>query len=377
MLYNPEADAETWRRDLRKTFQAGAVSAENALANASRILPLITTAHGASAGNNTYWPEIYTNQPIVDAARRHPYTDSPAPRVFGNVSPLDPELFSRINDFAGELVKGEPTGKYSPVEVAQWLDDLADTASRHLGQAEAQSSAKNSPEFRRLAIDVSIQCGLGRFFAAKLRSGVLYGIHEVSGDRVALEESLKAYRRARETWAQLAETGKVYVRDITAGELPHLRGHWLDRLPAIDADISDMSKRLEGVKAMERQPRVALAVSQVLSGTNRAVGQLRHTPPIRFRPGQPLEIELTPVEGTKITSVQLRYRKVNQAERFQTAEMELRGKLYHGAIPASYTEPDYPLQYYFVVKEGAESARLYPGFTKTLTNQPYFVVRRV
>jgi hypothetical protein len=54
-----------------------------------------------------YWAEMYTNQPIVDPKRRHPYGDSPALRVFGNVSPRDPQLFSTINEFAAELLKGE------------------------------------------------------------------------------------------------------------------------------------------------------------------------------------------------------------------------------------------------------------------------------
>ena len=32
-----------------------------------------------------------------------------------------------------------------------------------------------------MAIDVAIQAGLGRFFGAKFRSGVLYRIHERTG----------------------------------------------------------------------------------------------------------------------------------------------------------------------------------------------------
>ena len=51
--------------------------------------------------------------------------------MFGNVSPFDPELFSRINDFADELLKGQRSAKYSPLEVAQWLEDLAATAATH------------------------------------------------------------------------------------------------------------------------------------------------------------------------------------------------------------------------------------------------------
>ena len=113
-----------------------------------------------SAANNNYWPELYTNQSLVVGAKTE-YSDTPAPKVFGNTSPLDPQLFSRMTDFADELLKGDRSGKYSPIEVAQWLEDLA---------------VVKPLKDRRLDIDVAIQSGLGRFFAAKFRAGVLYAI---------------------------------------------------------------------------------------------------------------------------------------------------------------------------------------------------------
>ena len=51
----------------------------------------------------------------IDAAHPGPYTDTPTPRVFGAVSPLDPQLFSRINDFADDLITGARDGKFTPV----------------------------------------------------------------------------------------------------------------------------------------------------------------------------------------------------------------------------------------------------------------------
>lgn len=144
LQYNPDADPDIWQRFLSKQFGAGAAAAELALANASRILPIVLTAHGASAGNNTYWPEIYTNHPIADPNIKHPYSDSPAPKVFGNVSPLDPQLFLRINDFATELLKGERSGKYTPIETAQWIEDYADAAIKYLAQAEAKAEGRKN-----------------------------------------------------------------------------------------------------------------------------------------------------------------------------------------------------------------------------------------
>src|ERR1017187_9935282 len=103
-LYNPDGDADGWRRALSHQFGNGAEKVEGALASASRILPLVTTAHCPSAANNNYWPEMYFNMPMVNANRRHPYTDTASPKLFGNVSPLDPEFFSsRSEEHTSEL----------------------------------------------------------------------------------------------------------------------------------------------------------------------------------------------------------------------------------------------------------------------------------
>jgi len=69
LLYNPNSDPDPWRRHLARHFGEGAPEIESALANASRILPLVTTAHLPSAANNNYWPEMYVNMSLVDDTR--------------------------------------------------------------------------------------------------------------------------------------------------------------------------------------------------------------------------------------------------------------------------------------------------------------------
>ena len=378
LLYHPDSDPDPWRRYLRHRFGAGWSEVETALANASRILPLITTAHLPSAANNNYWPELYLNQSLVDAAHPGSYSDTPAPKVFGNVSPLDPQLFSRINDFADELLnegKGARSGRYSPIDVAGWLDDYAAAATSHLARADRQVKDPDSAEYRRLALDVVIQAGLGRFFAARFRSGVLYRIFEKTGDRRALESSLDQYRQARDAWAGFAAPARgVYMSDITVGELPQLHGHWLDRLPAIDRDIAALAETLTGTRSVEPAAAVTRAIKEVLSPAPRAVLVCRHVQSHKFLPRQPLVIELA--VAPSLVSAKLYYRHVNQAERFNVVEMERRGEHWTATIPAAYTVSFYALQYYFELRDTSGAAQLYPGFSKALTGQPYFVVRR-
>lgn len=344
-LYSPQLDPDVWRRWTRQQFGAGAGAMETALGRASRVLPLITTAHGPSAANNSYWPEMYVNMPIVDAARKHPYSDTPSPKRFGTVSPFDPELFSRVDDFVAEFLAGRRSCKYSPVEVAQWLEGLAGAAPEG-----------HAAESRRWAADMAIQSGLGRFFAHKLRAAALWALFDRTQDRAALEEALRQYRAGRAAWAELAAKASVYRSDVTFGYDRHLRGHWADRLPAIDADISDMERRLESARPGDpARVRALLAVPKRRAGCE-------HRPPSRFQPGKPLELEL------KCTApARLHYRRVNQAETWQVTEKPF-------VIPAAYTASAYPLQYYFEIQE--QTPWVYPGLGPELTAQPYFIATR-
>jgi len=377
LQYNPETDPNVWRRSLRKQFGVS-LAVEQAMANASRILPIVLTAHDPSAANNTYWPEMYTNQPIADPEIKHPYTDTPSPKLFGNVSSLDPQLFISINDFAKELLKGERSGKYTPVEIAQWIEDYAEAAAKNLAQANKVAEKQNRPEFRRMAIDVAMQVELGRFFGAKFRSGVLYSIFEQSGDRRALEEAVKMYQKARGNWTTLANLAKdVYKTDVTVGELPHLRGHWLDRLPSMDKDIAFMAQKLEQTKAgaVANQQLVNQAISEALGRPNRTSIVVHHPEVEKIAAGQPVNLLLSFEKIPK--SVEVYYRHVNQGERYEKMEMKPDGNSYKATISGDYTNSKYPLEYYFVLRNSPESAWMYPGFNEKHNNQPYFVIRQV
>ncbi|HEV2444613.1 MAG TPA: hypothetical protein VGS58_01770, partial [Candidatus Sulfopaludibacter sp.] len=372
-LYNPETAADGWQRLLRNQLGEAAGKAEGALANASRILPIVTTAHLPSAANNNFWPEMYSNQPIVNAGKNR-YSDTPSPKVFGNVSPLDPQLFSRINDFGDQLLGSERSGKYSPIEVAQWLEDRGLAADTLLAEAGKLAGPQPSSAFRRLSTDVAIEARLGIFFATKFRAAVLYRIHERTGDRAALEEAINAYRSARNIWAQIAARAKgVYVSDMTVGELPWLRGNWSDRLAAIDDDIADMVARLN-TSGPSGNPQVLPAIREALGKPQRISGGIVHKPVERFQPNQWLDLSLT--AEAPLASARLYYRHVNQAERFQALTMTASTGRYTASLPPDYTNTPYPLQYYFELRLSADVAWLYPGFAPNLANQPYFVARR-
>lgn len=381
-LYNPATDPETWRRLLRKQFRAAANDVELALAHASRILPLVTTAHGPSADNHFYWPEMYVNMPIMDTGTRSIYGDTPSPKVFGNASPFDPVLFSSVDECATGLIEDKVSAKISCIQVAAWLEEQADAARRHLAAAQSKQDNPHDAEFRRVVVDVRIQIGLGEFFAAKFRAGILYSIFQRTNNRFALEESLKKYQEARTAWVDFArEAQYIYAADVTYGPEKYQRGHWLARVTDIDDDIAAMQDKLKQTKASQdlddhRSRSVQQGIETALRRPKPLPISWQHTPPDHFVPGDAVRITLVASRGASESglSASLRYRRVNQAEEYFTVEMEKKENFYEARIAPSYTHSGFPLQYFFEVHVSDGAGTLLPFFDLNAPQQPYYLV---
>ena len=360
LLYDP--------RDKSILSQRSAL--DRALAAASRILPIVTNAHLPSAACDAYWPEIYWNQPMAAEPAENPYSDTFAPKVFHNASPLDPQLFATMNEFVEDLLAGKRRAKYSPMDVAAWLDAFAAEAETQLGLAPAS----DSPASQRAIVDTKLQIGLGRFFAAKFRAGVLYALYEKTNDRGALDACLEQYRAARGFWAEVARVGgQAYAADLSISNRFDERGQWRDRLAGIDSDIAALTQKLAFAKW---DPTAARLIDQLLRPEAPPRLQCQHEPPAQFRRGESVSLTIGIDGPVHVAAATLLYRRVNQAERFQSMVMESDSGRLRAQIAASYSDSPYPLQYYFELQLSPTSVVLYPGFTSDLTNQPYYVVRQ-
>ncbi len=370
LLYNPEAKPESWRRYLRKEFGSASTSVEVAVASSSRILPLVTSAYLPSAANHSYWPEIYSNMPLVVDSERSPYTDTDKPFCLATCSPLDPQLFAPIGQYAKELLDGKLSPRYSPMEVAQWLENFSITSGKALDSARSTAGRQaETSEFRRITEDVLILSGIGKFYADLFRAGTFYSIFEQTGDAEAGNLALTHYRQARASWVAMAERAKtVYMSDVSYGNIPQRHGHWIDRIPAFDTDIAAMEKKVSEKKPQAKSATAALQI--VKARTIRPIAKTAHKPTEAFHPGAELPVAIN--IKTPVSEAVLWYRHVNHAERWKSVPMTKSGTgNYQGAIPADYTNSPYPLQYYFELRT-SKAAWFHPAFNDTLSNQPYF-----
>jgi hypothetical protein len=316
---------------------------------------------------------------MIAAPATPPYPDTPDPKCFGTVSPLDPQLFSNAVEFAQSLLHSHASAKYSPADVAQWLETFTDRSSQALARARTQAPSTNRRAFKQLEEDVLIYIGLGRFFAGKMRSAILLEIHLQTGNQEAGELAVAALTKARNSWASMATRAKaVYRPDVTYGQSAHLRGDWMSRLPAIDSDVAAVRDKVKLNREQAAEPRgdaSAALAALVANSLERPSVTCSHVPATAFRPGIPLPILLSAPEGAPLlASVSLWFRHVNQAERWSSRPMERIKRGFESSIPAEYTASPFSLQYYFELHPETASSYLYPGFNEELANQPYYVI---
>jgi hypothetical protein len=373
-LYNPDTAPDFHHRYLAQVFGPAGPALETALAASSRILPLVTTAWCPSASNHEFWPEMLTPVSILPYTTKPLYGDSPAPHNVSAISPLDPQLFSTIEQHAQNLNSGKSDARYNTSEVIAWLESLVATSTAGLAAARKAAGTKfRTPEFRRAEEDILILNGLGTYYANLFRAALYYSINFHQPEPDACAQCSVAYRSACDAWAAMAKRAQtIYAPDISYGSTPFRRGHWADRLGAINSDLAVLEKGFGDWSAVHPGPGNS-AMLRIARPNPRAALTIHHTAPESFHPGE--DLWLTIATQRPIGKAILWYRHVNQGERWLSTPMQSSAETHTAAIPAAYSASPYPLQYYFELRT-TTAATLHPPFNPTLSNQPYFAIHK-
>ncbi len=370
LLYNPNAPRQSWMRWLTMVCGDVAEHCEAGLRWASRVLPLVTLAHGPSASNNHYWPEIYTNLNYVEGAGSRAYSsDMDGPRRFGNAPTFDPVLFANAREYAELLLEGQPSSRYTPLDVADWLDEMASGCEASLASAAASADG-SLPEATRMLKDIEILGSIARFFAEKFRAACWAELFVATRASCLLPPLIEHAKKSVASWERIASVSKgVYDDDITYGPQSWLRGSWHGRLPEMQAELLDLEalRGYGGTETVEADDRLRAAITALL-----------YRKPTRSQPasqmvtgeliaGEPLRVSFNAADDIAPT---LHYRHINQAERWRSVGMQKSDGAYVANIPADYTRSDYHLQYFISFQSGGRSVMV-PGLDPDLANDPY------
>ena len=353
----------------------------NATATASRILPLVTSAHCPSAACVHYWPEIYTIPPISrkreDGAANIYRGDSMPPVRLGTVAPVDPTVFSSAREFAEAVASGAPDGRYSLLDVADWLDHL-------VGQTESEATAARRAgnltqgDALRLA-DAEALARLGTYFSALFQVAVAYELFDLTGKRNHLARAVVSMEEAIGTWTQLAaELDELYVDDVSFGEVREGRGCWRDRVALMHEELAQLRSELvelaevpAGSTSADELPGPLLRRLPPPRGTLSAPSSWSENGDVTVR----IDLAAKYAAEEDIAFAQLHYRPVNQFAAWATSPMaRLNPWAFAGAIPAEALGQGFPVQYFCeVVAKDGRAARL-PGLGALLNETPYRIV---
>lgn len=371
LIYNPEAPRQSWMRWLEKECGDAAEACEIGLSLGSRVLPLVTLVHGPSVSNNHYWPEVYTNLGLIEGSGRRAYGfDMEGPIRFGNAPTFDSELFSTAREYAELLLEGKHSHRYTPLDVADWLDEMAQ------GCEEALITARSGRDYgrmevQRILVDVEILAGLACHFAEKFRAACWAELLIASKATELIEPMLDHARRSVDAWRRVAAVSRdLYPDDMTYGPQSWLRGSWHTRLPEIEAELLDLEalRNIGGTESVPTDNKTRTAVDLLKSRRPTRADGTGVTAPTSFVGGQPFRVSFA---GEADAAPVLHYRHVNQAERWKSMEMAKAADGYAAEIPADYTQSDYHLQFFVSLTRKGE-AIITPGLEEDLANEPYF-----
>ena len=370
LSYDPDAAPATWQRFLRAEYGDAAPQLERALAALSRVLPLVTVVHGVSGANNFYWPEMYVDLAVSYWKQMSHYAfDTPAPRTWEGVSPFDPTMFYAVGEYVDDLLAGRETWKYTPIEVATWLDRFVAIGETALADA-AGVADESDPQTLRTLIDLRVLVQLGRFFAGKFRSAFTYALFRRTGERTALEEAIHDLEQAHGAYRQISTiVSCVYRDELAFGTGISEHGHWSDRTTAMVEDLHLLKLELEQTSPRDAkrvplpQPR---ATRMRFDGRIRAAGC--------FERGQALTVRFETPAAAAVETVTLHFRHLHQGETFRTTPMALVAGDFTATIPAEYTSTAFPLMFFVVVEQRDEPPVTVPELGDDLSGQPYVVV---
>lgn len=377
--YNTKADAEIWESEFEKRFgKKQGVLFQQALVSASRIVPLITTVHMPVHPSLRYWTELNTGWALFAENNLNKMTtyDFYKSITYGSSEPSDHGLFYGIDEYAHDVYADQKAqGKYTPLQYAAWLEDLAAETARLTAGLLAEGGQQE--EIRAACLDMEMVSHLGMYHAQKIRSAYALACFRETGDASFLPSCHAFLAQAIGSWQALADLGKrEYYHDLdfsSAGSTTR-RGTWGDLTKELERD-------LQSVLALLAENGIAASANEAPAHKMppcKAV-EIAADFPEKAQAGQAVVI-CAAIAGLKVCpeAPVLHYRQVNQlAGEFQTVRMEKAGEEYCAKIPVDQVTGSWDLMAYVTLQQPGQACAMCPGISHPKYPFPYAVIETI
>ncbi|MDA0840501.1 MAG: hypothetical protein O3B01_28965 [Planctomycetota bacterium] len=353
--YNSKCEQEVWKRELKHRLGSYADWSLQLYQITGKILPFVTTVFQWSASLWGFWPETWGGRTLEEDA---------------TIEPSDPTQFYRVDEYVEDALTRKLCGKWTPYQIAAYLESLAEQTEKVLSAMEAEG--KFNAESKGMQVDSEIISHLARYHATRLRATVQYALHQKTGEPRLLVEALNLLQAARSEWQKLVESAEPYHSNLVFGrESFRHTGHWRDWFAVIDKDIERLgSMAVSGERQVSCEPAVT-RVSDVLQSEKRPELSVEFSVPSIAPAGHDLSIRIQASSNEPVSHARCFHRNTNQALHFGVVELTCSRQAWEGNIPAEAIPRNWDLMIFFEFDLANGTAVRWPDWRE---RTPYFMI---
>ena len=367
--YNLNQSPDIWQKEFEHRFGKAAPYLEQAIHQASLILPRIIAScyHYSGFPTTRGWAEKQALGRLPD---------------YATTEGTDIQLFANFDEEAQLLIERRETPKLLPSTNSRWFRQCSDDINKLIRQAETASGKNRSKEFISTITDLKILSNLALYHSRRIPAAVSYRLFVRTNDVAALDRAIEFEKEAIQAWKQIVEAaGDVYSKTLDFGisrasrrSSPyHLRGHWTDELSFLEDGMEALMKQRNDFKAES-----TTAKAPEYKEANRADNSVLFDVDLAIIENAPVHKALTiraKVTGVNgIKWVRLRHRPMNQKFEYETIRMTLSAEkdFFEATIPVQDINPRFDHMYFIEVMDIAGNGMTYPDLN---TQTPYVVVK--
>ena len=380
--YNLYQSPDIWNREFGKRFGKAAPYIQEALHQASWILPRIEAQcfHYNGFPLSRGWAE---KQPQGKLWR------------YATIVSNDIQNFASFDEEAQLLIEPDAsarparqdnreTAKQLPSMTSFWLREVSESVNDLIRKAENATGSNQSNEFKSTVTDLKILSNLAFYHSRRIPAAISYRLFTRTNDIVALDKAIEYEKEAIAAWRQLVEAaGDFYSKTLNfsvegnfSDPLRYsVRGHWDEELLYLETGLAELEQQRAEFIATNNTVK-----SPEYKAATRADNSVLFDVDLDVIENAPVNKALTvraKVTGVNgIKWVQLKYRPVNQYVEYATLRMSptTEKDIYEATIPVQDINPRFDLMYFIEVMDNSRNGKIYPDMN---IQTPYVVVKLV
>ncbi|MDR2233389.1 MAG: hypothetical protein LBE56_09740 [Tannerella sp.] len=367
--YNLGQSPDIWNHEFEKRFGRAATYLQQAMHQASWVLPrIVASCYPYQAFPTTRgWAE---KQPFGRLSR------------YATIEGTDVQVFASFDEEAKLLIEHGETAKLLPSVNSARLKEISDQINELVQKAENGAGKSQSNEFKSTVNDLKILSNLALYHSRRIPAAVNYRLFERTKDVAALDRAIEHEKNAIQAWSQIVDAaGDVYSKTLDFGVEGSMssslrldiRGHWSDELTYLETGLEELVKQRasltsvnDTIKAPEYQasPR---SDNNVLFQVD--LDMIEKSP---VNKALTIRAKVTGVNGVKW--VRLRHRPVNQMIEYKTLRMVPTSvaDIFEATIPVQDINPRFDLMYFIEVMDNNGNGKIYPDMN---LQTPYVFVK--